>query len=144
MVLAGALVLMLSGCDFLPTNNTDKKPVAIKADGTQYYTCSVFSLSSSSSWGGATTYELSFHDPSRGGGKVELKGIAKVEIVESPALVEAQMPSALPDIKTDHDSGNNPYQEGNIYTFADGSQAQVKNGNWAPIKVPNPICTVVK
>lgn len=135
------LVVMLSGCGIIPTENTENKPTGIKADGDQYFACHAFTLSSNSSWG-TTTYEVSFSDPSRGGGKVELKGIRKLEIVELPSMVDAPMPSFLPDITTDHLADGSSYKEGQVYTWENGTKAIIHGGKWVAVKVPNTVCNI--
>jgi hypothetical protein len=132
-LLAGTILPALSGCGFIPTENTDHKPMLIVADGEDFHTCDSFSLESSSS-----LYELSF---TQNGLKVELKGIKKVEIIEQPSMIDANFPLYLPNIQTDTDKDGQLYKEGQSYKFYDGSQAMVKDGKWVAVnKKKNPIC----
>ena len=140
LAFAGAFILLLSGCGFYPTENTGNKPTSIKADGVQYFTCHPFTLSSSTSRF-STAYELSFDDPSRGGGKVELKGVSKLEISELPSMVDSPMPVYLPDIKTDHLADGSSYKEGDVYTWPNGTKARIQDGKWKAVKVPSTVCT---
>ena len=55
-------------------------------------------------------------------------------------MVSAPMPSVLPDIKTDHPRDGGPYLEGNTYTWPDGTQATIRNGEWQAVKRRNTIC----
>jgi hypothetical protein len=138
-VLAGSVLLALSGCGFIPTENTDHKPMLIIADGEDFHTCDSFIMDSSSSFG-QTIYELSF---TQNGLKVKLNGVKKVEIIEQLFMIDESLPLYLPNILTDKDKDGQPYKEGLVYTFFDGSQAMVKNGKWAAAKKKrNPICDI--
>jgi hypothetical protein len=138
VVLAGTLILLLAGCDSIPTNNLSNSPISIKADGQDYVTCGSYSLSEEG-WG-KTVYTLSFKDAFADGANVTLKGVEKLTIKELPLMVNAQMPSSLPDIKTDHPSDGGSYQEGSVYTWQDGTMAKIQNGTWVPVKKKNTIC----
>jgi hypothetical protein len=138
VLLAGMVVLSLVGCGSIPTNNLNHSPISIKADGETYVTCDSYSLSEDG--GGKSSYSLSFTDADADGAKVILKGVEKLKIIELPQMITASMPSVLPDIKTDHLSDGSSYKEGQEYTWKDGTQAKVLNGQWGAIKEKNPVC----
>jgi hypothetical protein len=137
--IVASVLLMLSGCGMIPTQNTSNKPMSIKADGEQYFTCKSFTLESDHSFAGETAYNLGFTQAGTSL-QVSLKGIRKLEMREMPTMVDGPMPFPLPDVKNDKDGSGQPYQEGSIYHFSGGEDAQVKNGRWIAVKVPNSVC----
>jgi hypothetical protein len=138
VLFAGAVVLLLTGCGSIPTSNLNHSPISIKADGETYLTCDSYSVSDDG--GGKSSYSLSFTDLGEDGARVILKGVEKLKITELPQMVNAPTPASLPDIKTDHPSDGSSYKEGQEYTWKDGTQAKVQNGQWIAIKQNNPIC----
>lgn len=137
-ILAALACLLVSGCDNIPTHNFDNRPLSITADGQDYVTCGPYSLSDDGGFG-QTSYSITFKDASDGN-EVMLKGVKKLTIMELPTIVDALMPTLLPDIKTEHPQGGGPYQEGATYTWTDGSQATIHNGEWQAVKQRNPVC----
>ena len=138
MSIAAVLALCMAGCDEIPMHNLDGLPLGIEADGTIYVTCSSYGLTSDGLLG-SDSYSISFRTPD--GATIKLKGVKKLTISELPKMVDARMPSGpLPNIKTDHPSSGGSYIEGLTYTWTDGSQAQIKNGVWVAVKVPNTVC----
>lgn len=113
--------------------------MSITADGQEYVTCGPFSLSDDGGFG-QTSYSIGFRNASQGGSAVMLKGVKKLSVEELPTMVSAPMPSVLPDIKTDHPRDGGPYLEGNTYTWPDGTQATIRNGEWQAVKRRNTIC----
>jgi hypothetical protein len=83
--------------------------------------------------GGDTTYRLSFTD-SNGLGHL-IVGIKKLSVTDPPRFTPAPMPSAEPTL-FDHDSSGNSYVEGQLYTWADGTQAIYSKGHWKPVLLP--------
>lgn len=137
MLLAATALLFLIACEYIPTHNIDHKPISIKADGQDYFTCDSYSLSNDG-WFGNSSYSISFTNVDKT--TVTLHGVKTLAITELPDTVDAPMPSYLPDIKTDHPSDAPSYVEGNSYKWPDGTQARIKNGRWVSVKQKNPMC----
>lgn len=132
-------LLMLAGCGLLPNENTSNRPMSIRADGDQYFTCKSFTVEADHSIAGETAYNLDF-DQAGTNTKVILKNVKKLTMEEMPSMVDGPMPISLPDLQTDKDRDGKAYQEGSVYTFSDGNEAQVKAGKWVAVKVSNKVC----
>jgi hypothetical protein len=136
--LAVVPVLFFVGCIEIPTHNLNEAPVAIRADEQDYFTCKAYSLTEDGFFGN-TSYTISFTSGADNT-TITLRGVKKLTITELPEMVDAPMPTYLPDIKTDHPSDAPSYVEGRTYTWADGSKAAIKNGAWVAVKQRNTIC----
>jgi hypothetical protein len=136
---AALAVCLLSGCDNIPYHNLAETPLSITADSQDYITCKPYSLSDDGGFG-QTSYTISFKNASDGNSGVTRRGVKKLTIIELPVMVALAMPSILPNIKTDHPSDGGPYREGETYTWNDGSQAAIHDGQWTAIKHRNPVC----
>ena len=115
-------------------------PKLIAADGTTYYACRnlVWVSSSSGLLGGETVYEIKFTDADGGGH--DIRGIKHLEMSDIPGMVPYVLPYPLPDPKADKDRDGKPYAEGRVYTFADGAQATIHNGEWKPLRHKSVVC----
>lgn len=130
-----AAALLLSACD-LPYSGHKR----IIADGQTYIACgSIVWVNTESSGlvGGETSYLVSFVD--QDGNSHSLRGIKKVSVVDLPKMVPKAMPWSLPDT-SGVDADGKPFQEGNVYTWADGAEAQFLNGKWVEVMGPNTAC----
>jgi hypothetical protein len=122
----------LKGCIF-PDHPA---PVALEADGKSYIACNspdisrgLFHLSS--------TYSVDFED--NNGSTVSLRGVEKLLITNLPQKIDAPFPSN-PAPPVGKDKNGKPYGDGDIYTWGDGTTAQLKNGVWVPVKIKNRVC----
>ena len=121
------------GCDELP----QKSPKMIEADGQTYVACRDLvwvKLEGGGFVGSGGTFKVTFTDVAGLGHT--LRGLKKVEVSDLPKTVPAPMPLNPSFI----DKDGNPYTEGSIYHWPDGSQAKFKNGAWEPVQVPNDAC----
>ena len=66
-------------------------------------------------------------------------GVKRVEVADIPPLAPAPMPFN-PRAPSLGDDAGHPYVAGEIYTWPDGTKAILKNGAWAPVMEPNPVC----
>jgi hypothetical protein len=108
-------------------------PVSIEADGKNYLACNTPHIGRGLFH---TTYYVDFND--NNGSTVSLRGIDKLIVTNLPQMVDApmpvfrSMPYPLPDVNgTDKDGKS--YQEGYIYTWADGSAAMFKGHQWVAV-----------
>jgi hypothetical protein len=111
----------------------------ITADGQDYFTCRPYRLSDDGGFS-QTSYTISFKNSQDDDSGVSLRGVKKLTIQNLPEMVNLKMPSVLPNIKTDRLATGEPYKEGVSYTWQDGSQASIANGEWVAVKQRNPIC----
>jgi len=142
LALATLLALALGGCEEIPNHNLGRDPISIAADGQDYITCGAYSLTNDS-FLGEPSYTIIFTNAADGK-SVTLRGVRKVTIMEMPTMVDAPMPTYLPNVQTDRASDGSRYVEGLTYTWPDGSKAMVKNGTWAAVKQRNTICDTPK
>jgi hypothetical protein len=134
-LLTGLLSCLVAACDSIKTS-----PQMIIADGETYFGCQNFVWSSNESgWlAGTPTFKLSFTDAA--GLDHVIKGIRKLSVSDLPHLIPAPMPYPLPDPNSSTDRSGDPYKEGNVYTWADGSTAVRTNGQWKAVMRANPAC----
>jgi hypothetical protein len=109
----------------------------IVADGTPYFACKGLVWTDSNGWG-EKTYEVKFTEAD--GIEKDIRGIKHLEISGVPPTVPSSIPLYLPNPQTDKDKDGNPYVEGQIYTWPDGSQAVVRNRAWEAVPVRNTAC----
>jgi hypothetical protein len=83
---------------------------------------------------GETAFKITFTDAA-GLGHM-LRGVKKLEVSDIPKFVDAPMPYNPSMV----DSDGKPVVDGRTYHWADGAQAQVHNGRWEPVKIPNDTC----
>lgn len=109
----------------------------IEADGNVHFACSGavwVSKDSHAMLAGSEVYKVSFTDAA--GLSHMLRGVRKVSVSDVPPLIDAPLPvnPALVD------KDGNPYKEGLTYEWGNGVKATFRNGNWEPVKIPNPAC----
>lgn len=127
--------LLLTAC-----GNIKMGPQIIVADGETYAACGNLvwiSEDGGGLFGGSASFKVSFTDSD--GLDHQVRGIKKLSVGDLPTMVAAPMPYPLP-MTWGADSSGNTYKEGVPYTWADGSQAQLRNGVWKPVMVANTAC----
>lgn len=125
-----ALMLCLSACD-----NVRMAPQIITADGQSYLACNgiVWVGNTNSTFSSSTIFKVSFTDS--GNISHTIWGISKLSISEPPTEEVAPFPFNVPDPKLALDSDGKPYASGRIYTWPDGSKAELIGDKWKPVKV---------
>ena len=66
-----------------------------------------------------------------------LWGIKKLSIKDPPPYEVAPVPSYLPDPKLELDVSGKPFVGGIIYTWPDGSKAELVGDKWKPVTIAN-------
>jgi hypothetical protein len=104
-------------------------PAAIEADGKSYVACNT--PDTGRGWF-HSTYYADFKD--NNGQTISLRGVEKLTITNLPQQIDAPMPPN--PVAVD----GKKYREGAKYAWADGTEARVENGKWAPVKIKNNVC----
>jgi hypothetical protein len=112
----------------------------IDADGDTYLACTNLvwiGEDGGGLLGGSTSFKVSFTDYN--GLDHQIRGIKKLSVSDVPTTIAAPMPNPLPQT-SGADSSGSAYKEGIPYTWADGSQAQLRDGVWKPVMVASTAC----
>lgn len=125
-----ALAICLSACD-----SAQVGPKIIDADGDSYLACSgiVWIDKTSGMFSSDTVFKVSFTDS--GNMKHTLWGIKKISIRDPQAYELVPLPAYLPDPKVVSDVDGKPFVSGNIYSWPDGSKAELAGDKWKPVKI---------
>ena len=127
-----SLALCLSACD-----NAQVAPKIIDADGKSYLACTglVWVDKTSGTFSSETVFKVSFTDS--GNMSHTIWGIRKLSLNDPPTYELAPFPSYIPDPKVDLDVDGKPFVNGRIYTWFDGSKAELVGDKWKPVKIAN-------
>jgi len=130
IILFGVLAFFLSGCD-----NVQVAPKVIEADGETFVACSglVWADKTSGTFSSETVFKVSFTDP----GKMNhtIWGVRKLSVRDPQEYEIAPMPNYIPDPKLELDIEGKAFVNGRIYTWPDGSKAELQGDKWKPIKI---------
>jgi hypothetical protein len=131
------VISFLASCDSMK-----ESPQVIEADGQTYVACHDYVWINNEGGGllggGDTTFRIKYTDS--GGLSHVVKGIKKLSVSELPKTVPAPFPYPTPDPQLGTDKDGNHYKEGSTYTWPNGSQAVLRNGEWKRVMVPNTAC----
>jgi len=110
-------------------------PQIINADGNSFLACSglVWANEASGIFSGDTVFKISFTDA--GNMSHTIWGIRKLSISEPPAQEFAPFPNNAPDPSLALDTEGKPFVGGRIYTWPDGSKAELVEGKWKPVRL---------
>jgi hypothetical protein len=124
------MALYLSACD-----NIQVAPKIIRADGVSYLSCKglIWVDKTSGMFSSDTAFKIAFTDS--GNMSRSIWGIKSLSISDPQAYEIAPFPNHIPDPKLEVDINGKPYVNGNIYTWPDGSKAELVSGKWKPVPV---------
>jgi hypothetical protein len=80
-----------------------------------------------------TVFKVTFTDS--GNMSHTLWGIRTLKIKDPQTYDVAPFPSYIPDPKVALDENGKPYVNGIIYTWSDGSKAELVGDKWKPVKI---------
>jgi membrane-bound inhibitor of C-type lysozyme len=125
-----AATACLSGCD-----GVRMAPQVINADGQRYLACTglVWASRDNGLFADDTVFKVSFTDS--GGMGHTVWGTAKLSISEPPYDEMAPFHTNAPDTSVSLDAEGRAYVSGRVYTWFDGSKAELVGNKWRPVKV---------
>jgi hypothetical protein len=130
LVPLACLTCLLSGCDNMRTS-----PQVIEADGQYFVACNglVWVTGTGGLLSDSTSFKVTFTDS--GDLKHTIWGVKRLSVSEPPAEAFAPFPPSPPDPKVSVDQNGQAYRSGEVYTWPDGSKAQLSGDKWQPVKV---------
>jgi len=129
-VLIALLSLGLAACEKIQI-----APKTIEADGEAYLACTglVRISDESGMLSSEPIYTISYTDSGRMSHTIW--GIRKLRVSDPPKTTLAPFPNRVPDPALATDEDGKKFTNGSIYTWPDGSKAQLSDGMWKPVKV---------
>jgi hypothetical protein len=130
---AAVFFLIITGC-----GDYSMPPQKIVADGRTYYACRNYVLIERETLDGSPRYSVTL--TTAAGKEVKLTNVKRVRSEALPGRIAAPMPYPLPNPARDRDDDGEPFKNGWTYDWPDGSSATLRDYNWVPVMVTNPVC----